>query len=78
MSLLATFHPTIWRLIEDLKKGQSLTEVKIYQFIAKQETPQKIKKIEMLKDITENIMSTYYDELHLDEYLFNIGIAHNL
>jgi hypothetical protein len=38
-------HPTIWRLIEVLKKEQHLTDVKINQFIAGQEPPAKKEKI---------------------------------
>jgi hypothetical protein len=67
LSLLAASHPTIWRLIEVLKKKkQHLAEIKINQFIAGQNLP--AKRI-------EDIVSTY-DERDLDEYL--IGITHNL
>jgi hypothetical protein len=43
-SLLAASHPTIWQLIEVLKKEQHLTEIKINLFIAGQKPPSAKKK----------------------------------
>ncbi|KAL4120119.1 hypothetical protein QTP88_012853 [Uroleucon formosanum] len=56
-SLLAV-SPTIWRLIEGLKKEQQLTELKVNQFIAGQEPPAKKKKYRDVARRIQNLLMT--------------------
>jgi len=60
-SLLAATHPTIWRLIDTLKKEQGLTEIKINQLMVGQEPPTKRKKYREVATRIENIVATYND-----------------
>jgi hypothetical protein len=61
-SLLGASHPTIWRLIDIIKKEQGLTEIKINQLIAGQEQVAKKKKYtntttRIKKIVTMNVIS---------------------
>lgn len=73
--MLAATHPTIWRLIDTLKKEQGLTEIKINQLMVGQEPPAKRKKYREVATRIENIVATYND---CDKKEYLIGIAHNL
>lgn len=74
-SLLGASHPTIWRLIDTIKKEQGSTEIKINQLIAGQEQVAKKKKYTKTTTRIKKIVYSYH-ERNLNEYL--IGIAHNL
>eukprot|EP00102_Acyrthosiphon_pisum_P017587 XP_008189050.1 PREDICTED: uncharacterized protein LOC103311248 [Acyrthosiphon pisum] len=74
-SLLGASHPTIWRLIDTIKKEQGSTEIKINQLIAGQEQVAKKKKYTKTTTRIKKIVNSYH-ERNLNEYL--IGIAHNL
>jgi len=57
--LLAASHPTIWQLIEVLKKEQHLTEININLFIAGQKPPSAKKKKNIKNSENKNRVMIY-------------------
>jgi hypothetical protein len=72
--LLGSSHPTIWKFIDDLKKEQSLNEMKIEQYIAGQHPPVSRKVYRNTAQRVEDIVKDYENRNILD---FLRGIAHN-
>jgi len=73
--LLGAHHPTIWKLIDGIKKKQSLTEVKVEQLISGQPPPPSRK---VYRDLTERLRNVMMEYGNLSELDYLRGIAFNI
>jgi hypothetical protein len=72
--LVGLSHPSIWRFIDDLKKEQSLNELKIEQYIAGQQPPVPRR---VYRDTAQRIECLVKDYENRDTLDFLKGIAQN-
>lgn len=69
-------HPSIWKLIDGLKKVQSLHDLTMEQYVSGNEPPPKRKVYRDCDQRVWNLVQAYEERTSFSEYLR--GIAHNL
>ena len=74
-SLLCLTHPTLWKLIDGLKRHQKLKDTEIEQLVAGRDPVTRKQKYIQLDERIRNVVEDYDNRDYLN-YLR--GIAHNL
>ena len=73
-SLIAATHPTIWKFIDELKKQQSINDIKIVQYLAGQ-NPELGRRI--YRNLAERILNVVREYHQRDPIDYLSSLAHN-
>ena len=76
MQQVSSYHPTIWKFLDALKREQDLNEINLEKINSGQEFKKTSKKYEACAARLKNLVTRFDDTTDILDYLR--GIAHNL